>query len=223
MPFIIQIVIVVAIMLLGLLVIQLRRQRREKTAYKKTEPVLHVDSDVSPKPDAAVDEASNENDLVVQEAALNTKQKGLKPEELIVVNVIARAGEVYAGYELLQALLSAGLRFGKMNIFHRHQESSGRGDILFSVASATNPGTFELSKMGGFSCSGLTLFLQFSGQKDLMKSFELMLETARQLTDDLGGEVLDQQRQPLGQRWAQDWRHKIRVYEESTMTADLFA
>lgn len=44
-----------------------------------------------------------------------------------------------------------------MNIFHRYQQLSGNGPVLFSLASATKPGTFELSKIGGYACAGLTL------------------------------------------------------------------
>ncbi len=132
-----------------------------------------------------------------------------KTIDLIVMSVIADEGRPYTGYELLQALLSAGLRFGKMGIFHRHEEVNGRGEILFSLASAVEPGTFELPKMGGFSTLGLTLFMQLSALKDPMKAFEIMLNTARELVSDLGGSIFDDQRQMLTEEKITSWRSQI--------------
>ena len=39
------------------------------------------------------------------------------PREFIVLTLLAKPDLPYTGYELLQALLAVGLRFGKMNVF----------------------------------------------------------------------------------------------------------
>ncbi|MGB6976706.1 MAG: cell division protein ZipA [Gammaproteobacteria bacterium] len=151
----------------------------------------------------------------------------VSPREFIVLMLMAKPEVPYTGYELLQVLLAAGLRFGKMNVFHRHEKISGQGEILFSLASAVEPGIFELNRMGSFSCPGLTLFLRLSnfqkGNKDLLQAFDLMIETARQLVEDLGGEVCDEQRQPLTDEKMNDWRSYLAYYERSRQIPDLFA
>jgi len=118
-------------------------------------------------------------------------------QNIIVLNVFAKPNQEFIGYELLQALLTAGLRFGEMNIFHRHQEMSGRGPIIFSLLSATEPGTFNMQHMGSYSCSGLSLFMQLTGDEEQLNHLEIILNTARQLADDLDGLVLDDKREEI--------------------------
>jgi len=115
----------------------------------------------------------------------------------IVMHVMAPKNCPYRGYELLQALLANGLRYGKMNIFHRHENKSSQGAVLFSLASVNQPGTFELPKMGSFSCPGLTLFLLVETLRDPVQAFDIMLETANQLKEDLGGVLWNADRENM--------------------------
>ncbi len=144
-----------------------------------------------------------------QATADNNLQATLFPQDLIIFNLLANKDRPYVGYELLQALLAAGLRFGKMQIFHRYQQLNGGGPIIFSMASIVEPGTFELSKMGGFVCPGLVMFLRVSQQHNLVESFELMLDTAHQLVDDLGGEICDERRQVLTDEQITEIRDRV--------------
>lgn len=114
-----------------------------------------------------------------------------------VIHVMAREGARFDGPNVLQALLSMGLKHGKMSIFHRHEEAQGRGAVQFSVASAVEPGIFDLDTMGSFSTPGLTLFMSVPGPKAPLAAYDLMIETADKLADRLDGEVQDAQHQPL--------------------------
>ena len=70
--------------------------------------------------------------------------KELPPvEEVLVINVVAREGDGFKGPALLQNILESGLRFGEMDIFHRHESMAGNGEVLFSMANALKPGTFD--------------------------------------------------------------------------------
>ena len=117
--------------------------------------------------------------------------------EVIAVNLRALADKPYAGYELLQALLSSGMRFSNTGLFYRHEKKTGTGAVLFSLASCTKEGTIDLSAIGGFSCKWLILFMKPKEVQDPVKVFELMLETADQLIHDLGGDVLNDNQQLL--------------------------
>lgn len=117
--------------------------------------------------------------------------------DILVINVFAMPGHTFAGYELLQALLASNLRFGEMSVFHRYQEELEKPKILFSVASATEPGIFDLNSMGSYSCSGLSLFMRVDQTDQPQKVFDMMLATARQLADDLSGEIYDGNHEPL--------------------------
>lgn len=142
--------------------------------------------------------------------------------DYITLHVIAPQEYPYNGYELLQSLLASGLRYGAYNIFHRHETKTGRGRVLFSVASVNKPGTFELSKMGSFSCPGLTLFMVLKDAPDAMKAFDTLLEVAKQLAEDLGGEVWDEKRNALKKDKVAELRAYIKQFERNQQTPDFF-
>lgn len=131
-----------------------------------------------------------------QEMAGESRVEDEQPGRAVyVLHVMAKAEQTFKGYELLQALLSQGLRFGEMSIFHRYQNTNGKGPVLFSLTSALEPGTFDIHNMGRCSSPGLTLFMASSGRGDAdLERFELMYETALNLAKELNGECLDKQR-----------------------------
>ena len=73
-------------------------------------------------------------------SAKSSKEQ-LPVEEVLVINVIARDAEGFKGPALLQNILESGLRFGEMDIFHRHESMAGNGEVLFSMANGVKPGT----------------------------------------------------------------------------------
>lgn len=161
-------------------------------------------------------ESPREN--TVSEEKNNHEMKG----ELLYIMLVARSDRPYTGYELLQALLSCGLRFGAMDLFHRYEDLNGKGKILFSVASASETGTFEINKMGAYSAKGLMMFLRLSKEKELMPAFDSMIETARELVEDLGGEILDDERKILTPTKIESMRKTIVDFEKRQLMGDLF-
>lgn len=150
------------------------------------------------------------------------KKAKAAPEETMYIMLAAKPGKPYAGYELLQSLLSSGLRFGAMDLFHRFEDPTGKGKILFSVASASESGTFEINKMGAFVGKGLMMFLRLSSHKDLHFAFDAMIDTAKQLIEDLGGDILDDQRKILTSEKIEMMRKKVVEFEQKQLTGDLF-
>src|SRR5690606_5475362 len=47
------------------------------------------------------------------------------PEEVLIINVVARSEEGFPGGAMLQSIMESGLRFGEMNIFHRQESMTG--------------------------------------------------------------------------------------------------
>ena len=144
------------------------------------------------------EEVTSEETNVHQEAVTDSghsqQQTNKSASHIITLHVMAAKDRVYSGYELLQSLLTVGLRYGEKNIFHRYEQKTGHGSVLFSLASAVEPGVFDLTRMGAFSCPGLILFLRVNEVGNPIKAFEVMLDTAGQLVEDLGGEVMDENR-----------------------------
>ncbi len=126
------------------------------------------------------------------------------------LHVMAKDNQHFQGYELLQALLSQGLRFGDMNIFHRYQQTNGKGAVLFSLTSAVEPGTFDIHNMGTYSCPGLTLFMQGCGRANVdIERFELMVQVAQNLARELGGLCQNRYRQALTEETIRPYRQQI--------------
>lgn len=119
------------------------------------------------------------------------------PSTLMMI-LLAKENRQFAGYELLQTVLAAGLRFGEGHLFHRHQFPNGQGPILCSLAAATATGVFDLQNIGAFSVRGLCLYM-YSAKNPAtdMERFSVMLETARQLSEGMDAHLLDDQRRPL--------------------------
>ena len=116
----------------------------------------------------------------------------------VMMFLLAKEERFLAGYELLQTVLAAGLRFGEGHLFHRHQFPNGQGPVLCSLAAATASGVFDLQNIGAFSVRGLCLFMQASGNSTIdAERFEIMLDTAKQLSEGLDAYLLDEQQKPL--------------------------
>lgn len=116
----------------------------------------------------------------------------------IMVFLAAQGQNIFAGYDLLQTLLSCGLRYGDAGLFHRHQHASGQGPVLFSLAAATASGMFDLQNMGAMSVKGLCMFMELSGNIAIdTERFEIFIQTAKQLAEDLHAHLLDDRQRPL--------------------------
>ncbi len=144
------------------------------------------------------------------------------PLEREILFLRAPEGRPYSGYELLQCLLTCGLRFGENNIFHRYEYHQDGQVVLFSVAAATKNGELKPSDMGDFNCPGLSLFITLNNHVYPSVNFELMLDTARQLMEDLGGTLLDENQATLIPEKIQQIREKIKRFETSQQTMELF-
>lgn len=120
-----------------------------------------------------------------------------KKTDLIVFFILAKPGKAFSGIDLFHQFERLYLCFGDMDIFHRHKSETGEGAVLFSVASALEPGIFNYDEPENFSTTGLTLFMQLPGEFDGGDAFETLLHTARLLTQRLDANLCDNTRKPM--------------------------
>ncbi|TDO98329.1 cell division protein ZipA [Marinomonas balearica] len=139
-------------------------------------------------------------------------------EDVIVLNVFAPEDSPFAGMELLQLVINCGMRYGEMDIFHRHEEGFDRGRVQFSMANAIEPGTFDLDSMGETDSPGVSFFMGLPGPKNSMKAFDFMLETSQTLVRNLGGELRDERRSPMSEQTIAHCRQRIRDFERRKLT-----
>ena len=126
------------------------------------------------------------------------KEKKTTSSDAVMIFLLAKEDRQFAGYDLLQTLLTAGLRYGDGQLFHRHQHLNGQGPVLCSLAAATASGTFDMQNIGAFTARGLCLFMERSNNANIdSERFTIMLDTAKQLSEGLDCHLLNDQRKPL--------------------------
>ncbi|WP_133406392.1 cell division protein ZipA [Parashewanella tropica] len=191
---------------------------------KRVEPVIEpqletaseeqLDLGLEPKQAGLFDE---EEAIPTVENVSEAKQVEEEPQELpdpydvLVLHVVAKEGEELRGAELLPSMLTVNFKYGDMNIFHRHENPAGTGNVLFSIANMVNPGTFDPDNMEQFSTPGIVLFMRLPCHGDALRNFSTMLNSAEQLADDLGAELRDGERLPWNDDKKQDYIRRIKA------------
>lgn len=138
--------------------------------------------------------------------------------EVFVLHVVTHDEAGFDGKAILEILLACDLRFGDMDFFHRHEREAGRGPIQFSVANMLKPGVFDIDHMDEMRTRGLVFFLTLPGPEDMNKAFEYMLETARTVARNLGGEVLDESMSALTEQSVEHAKQRIADLERRLLT-----
>lgn len=135
-------------------------------------------------------------------------------EKIIVLNIFpVQAGDEFVGSDLLEVFDRAGLEYGQYNVFHRLKETREGPTSVFSVASATEPGAFDITTMEDESYRGLTLFMVLPGPMRGVDAFADMLATARRIAEQIKGDVKDRSRSTLTRQTAHHLREEIITFE----------
>ncbi len=176
-----------------------------------------------------VNENDNEEVMVVTRPTVTPRpapapQKAASAPEyandLLVLTVVAKPGQQFGSYDLLQSIYATGMEFGDMNIFHYYAPDEQPGKVrLFSLASATEPGEFDLDRIGNYFCNGLTLFSQLDLVPDPRQAFNLMLKAAEQLAEDLNGELRAGPRRPWDDNVLREYQQKTLYFYKHKMNA----
>ena len=124
------------------------------------------------------------------------------PERVVALRLIPRGAELPTE-RAVAALRGAGLEHGRYAIFHRQLGTNREG---FSVASLTEPGSFDLEHLGDASIAGLSFFLVLPGLGDPVSRFDAMVETARALSVELAADLFDER----GSSWSSQRERYLR-------------
>ncbi len=177
-------------------------------------PVNHVTQDENTE-EVSVNE---QEDHISRDQRVEKLSERPSASEVIIINVLAKGGAVFDGPQLLQSILSSGMRFGDMAIFHRYSHSDGSGKIEFSMANGVEPGYFDIDNLEDSSTPVVSFFMGMPGPENPMQAFTTMEETARKLALDLGGELKDEQFSVMTRQTLEHCRQRIREYERKRLT-----
>lgn len=134
-------------------------------------------------------------------------------QEVIVLSIVVGEEQSISGAALLPILLTLGMKYGDMNIFHRHEDNAGNGKVTFSLANMMNPGTFDLDAIESFSTQGVSLFMTLPNAGDAFKVFEQMLAAAKQIAQEFRGQLLDDKRSVMTKQTEQHYICRIREFD----------
>ncbi len=176
------------------------KDKLEDTGNDKIEPTIEQPSQAS-----LFDEADSEPAVQAE------------PEVIFTLYLVSPSDAPYQGESLVQALLAQGMRHGDMNIFHRHSQATGRGAVQFSLASAYEPGTFDLDHLDQLETKGLAVFMALPGPKKPMKAYELMIKTCKAITEELGGYIIDSSKAHFSKQIELHHKEQIQEFERKLL------
>ncbi len=140
------------------------------------------------------------------------------PQKIVTVRIVAREKKSFPGDELILSMRGIGLRHGKFGIFHRY-DGNDESKTVFSAASLVEPGSFDLQNIKGQGIPGISLFLVLPGPVDSVEGFDMMLATARALTQSLNGELLDESGSTLSIQRERYLREEIIQFQHSSLVS----
>jgi cell division protein ZipA len=197
----------------------------ESVIEKQAEHTLHYDDDSDPlfsskpkekqqpnSPSESDEEFEIDATDPASEDGSSESQWSVDDKEVIVINVQAK-DQPFKGPDLLHILLACDLRFGDLNIFHRHEDANGCGAVQFSMTNSVEPGFFDLDTIDDFTTPGVCFFMSVPGPKEPIKAFECMVETAQCLVTNLQGELLDESRSAMTNQTLEHCRLRLQEFE----------
>jgi cell division protein ZipA len=162
---------------------------------QRTEPSIGVPPPAPPAPEV-------ETPPPLVETVSEEERARPAPDRIVALRLIPRTEELPAE-RAVTALRNAGLEHGRYAIFHRQLGANREG---FSVASLTEPGSFDVDNLGVSTIAGLSFFVVLPGQGDPVARFDAMVETARALSVELAADLFDER----GSSWSSQRERYLR-------------
>ncbi len=183
------------------------KEEEQESSPERLEPSLD-DESIAPPSDAesaiTTDDEDAENDVAEQ--------------KIVTLRIVARDKGAFRGEDLVLSLRGIGMRHGKFGIFHRY-EGTDEDNVIFSVASLAEPGTFNLSNIKEQQIPGISMFMVLPGPMRGAESFDLMMTAARALSQALQAELLDESGSTLSIQRERYLREEVIRYEHGISVA----
>jgi cell division protein ZipA len=187
----------------------------EEVGSFSTSPDLDI-IETNDEVDSALQAAPMPSHTSIEEPVVVQPQPEPEPElEVLVLNVHCSDDDVFIGTKLFNVMERNGLKYGEMDIFHRHVDLSGNGKVLFSVANMMAPGTLNCDNPETFTTKGISFFMTLPCYGDAEQNFKIMLTTAQVIADSMGGHVLDDKRNLMTPNRQDQYKKQIMEYKRA--------
>lgn len=161
------------------------------------------------KQDSPSGDGESESSASADSTQQNANQNvGRDADPVVLPLLVASAdGTAFPGDRVENLIEEIGFEYGALSIYHYPGEL---GETLFSLMNGVKPGTFDRGNSASFATPVLALFMQLplnSPSESLI--LDQMIDIARDIADQLGGEVLDDQRLPLTSESIDRYREQL--------------
>lgn len=183
------------------------KEEEQESSPERLEPALGDESLALPADDESAGATDDED-----------AEDAVAEQKIVTVRLVARDKGTFRGDQLVLGLRGIGMRHGKFGIFHRY-EGTDEDDVVFSVASLAEPGTFNLPNIKEQRIPGISMFMVLPGPMGGAESFDLMMTAARALSQALHAELLDESGSTLSIQRERYLREEIIQYEHGISVA----
>lgn len=111
---------------------------------------------------------------------------------IIVIHIMAPRHYVFYGEDLQAVFDHYQLSYNAE--IQAYQGISEDGEVLFHVATATKPGTFNINTMDQLQTPGISVFMDIQALSDPKNQFKQMLSLLYKMSENLGGMLLNEYR-----------------------------
>ena len=140
------------------------------------------------------------------------------PQKIVTLRMVAKNKGAFKGDELILSLRGIGMRSGKFGIYHRY-DGNDESRTVFSAASLVEPGSFDLKNIKEQEIPGISMFMVIPGPLDAAEAFDLMMQSARALTQGLDAELLDETGSTLSIQRERYMREEVIQFQHSNQVA----
>jgi cell division protein ZipA len=197
-----------AIIILLILYDGLRRKKRRQIVASENQ----LDSQNTPQQNVSQSQDVGGN------ASLSTKDEKVHDssfssfkDSIVSITIVPDEAGSFNGGELLQTLFTNDLHYGDMQLFHYYSPNpKEQNKALFSLASASKSGDFNLGTMRSSSYNGLILFMYPAEHLCPEEVFDTMVATAQKIATELHGKLISQHKQIWSDEIASQMREMLR-------------
>lgn len=131
-------------------------------------------------------------------------------EQIVALYLLSTEGRHLDGARVLSLLKQYGLRFGEMSLFHRFEESSGAGRLMFSVLRYTSEGPqgFDLESLPQEKIDGLAFFLALPNV-EAVNGYDMMASISSLLARDFSAHLYDEEMNIFTKQLKAHYRHVV--------------
>lgn len=178
----------------------LRKELAWVTQQRKitlSEPIIEDPTQATPTTAAETVRAQLNPQPQAQLSSTTVRNTESEKPTTLLLYIVAPDQQRFQGNQVVQSLENLGFLFGQHRLYHRHLDLDSNSPILFSAANMMNPGIFDLDHIADFHTVGLVLFMNLPSPGNDLANFRLLLRAAQTLAEQLGGQVLNDKRQPF--------------------------